>query len=292
MSPPSSLKAGSSPLTRGKLLLRGCGCGGIGLIPAHAGKTSGVSTTSRAPWAHPRSRGENGRGGDGDWPQGGSSPLTRGKPSAAITPTPAPRLIPAHAGKTTPHRPAGQTQSAHPRSRGENALAAVFGNGVKGSSPLTRGKRPVSGSGSSSSGLIPAHAGKTWTAYCPIPSKRAHPRSRGENHPIPANWSAQWGSSPLTRGKLAVRDHLTELVRLIPAHAGKTCCSIMWGRNFPAHPRSRGENKPVWPDMSEAEGSSPLTRGKLRQSRASGLASGLIPAHAGKTRSVQREQNA
>ena len=162
MSPPSSLKAGSSPLTRGKLLLRGCGCGGIGLIPAHAGKTSGVSTTSRAPWAHPRSRGENGRGGDGDWPQGGSSPLTRGKPSAAITPTPAPRLIPAHAGKTTPHRPAGQTQSAHPRSRGENleGLAGLL-SGL-GSSPLTRGKLPGENDAAARPGLIPAHAGKTY----------------------------------------------------------------------------------------------------------------------------------
>ena len=222
MSPPSSLKAGSSPLTRGKLLLRGCGCGGIGLIPAHAGKTSGVSTTSRAPWAHPRSRGENGRGGDGDWPQGGSSPLTRGKPSAAITPTPAPRLIPAHAGKTTPHRPAGQTQSAHPRSRGENALAAVFGNGVKGSSPLTRGKRPVSGSGSSSSGLIPAHAGKTRFRRRNAQGHWAHPRSRGENRSLLTLLISPSGSSPLTRGKHLFTLHAQSLERLIPAHAGKT----------------------------------------------------------------------
>ena len=30
------------------------------------------------------------------------------------------------------------------------------------------------------------------------------------------------GSSPLTRGKLAVTDHLAQLIGLIPAHAGKT----------------------------------------------------------------------
>ena len=51
--------AGSSPLTRGKLgddisLDRP-----HGLIPAHAGKTPTLVTTSDAPRAHPRSRGEN-----------------------------------------------------------------------------------------------------------------------------------------------------------------------------------------------------------------------------------------
>ena len=201
MSPPSSLKAGSSPLTRGKLLLRGCGCGGIGLIPAHAGKTSGVSTTSRAPWAHPRSRGENGRGGDGDWPQGGSSPLTRGKPSAAITPTPAPRLIPAHAGKTTPHRPAGQTQSAHPRSRGENGQSAAQAAHRAGSSPLTRGKLYRGRQHVRRDGLIPAHAGKTSSSLGPVRPAWAHPRSRGENSAGMSAAASSAGSSPLTRGK-------------------------------------------------------------------------------------------
>ena len=50
---------GSSPLTRGKQGRRGQGPDPLGLIPAHAGKTPRGSPTSRTPWAHPRSRGEN-----------------------------------------------------------------------------------------------------------------------------------------------------------------------------------------------------------------------------------------
>ena len=181
MSPPSSLKAGSSPLTRGKLLLRGCGCGGIGLIPAHAGKTSGVSTTSRAPWAHPRSRGENGRGGDGDWPQGGSSPLTRGKPHLTVLQGRHNRLIPAHAGKT-PHIIEQQSpEAAHPRSRGENSSPSRAASRARGSSPLTRGKLCPGNLTGCKRRLIPAHAGKTGAVWLACAACAAHPRSRGEN---------------------------------------------------------------------------------------------------------------
>ena len=51
--------AGSSPLTRGKPMLRPRGNYHAGLIPAHAGKTIVCPFSRRAAGAHPRSRGEN-----------------------------------------------------------------------------------------------------------------------------------------------------------------------------------------------------------------------------------------
>ena len=51
--------AGSSPLTRGKRRLASRAWGRTGLIPAHAGKTTAVSTGAPTSRAHPRSRGEN-----------------------------------------------------------------------------------------------------------------------------------------------------------------------------------------------------------------------------------------
>ena len=70
------------------------------LIPAWAGKTSGVSSTRAIFRAHPRVGGENlssvalvGR-------HVGSSPRGRGKPPDRKAHTHAPRLIPAWAGKT------------------------------------------------------------------------------------------------------------------------------------------------------------------------------------------------
>ena len=51
-----------------------------------------------------------------------------------------------------------------------------------------------------------------------------------------------------------------------------------------AHPRSRGENAMSAYTPGYRRGSSPLTRGKRTGVRSSGFISGLIPAHAGKTR--------
>ena len=50
-----------------------------------------------------------------------------------------------------------------------------------------------------------------------------------------------------------------------------------------AHPRSRGENSTAPIISASPWGSSPLTRGKLKDSVANIWNSGLIPAHAGKT---------
>ena len=92
--------AGSSPLTRGKPLRRRGSLHEGGLIPAHAGKTR-LHYASRAMYrAHPRSRGENPAGASRDLVAEGSSPLTRGKPTPALSPPCALGLIPAHAGKT------------------------------------------------------------------------------------------------------------------------------------------------------------------------------------------------
>ena len=70
---------------------------------------------------------------------------------------------------------------------------------------------------------------------------------------------------------------------LIPAHAGKTrTLSLMVFISW-AHPRSRGENTNPPMTRRPASGSSPLTRGKLREVQEWREDQGLIPAHAGKT---------
>ena len=91
------------------------------------------------------------------------------------------------------------------------------------------------------------------------------------------------GSSPLTRGKLAINVGGASLFGLIPAHAGKTDKENVIATIPSAHPRSRGENAsgegciPAW------SGSSPLTRGKHLLWRLVSNRQRLIPAHAGKT---------
>ena len=152
---------GSSPLTRGKPDLREVGGTLARLIPAHAGKTATCTSWTTRNTAHPRSRGENRSGGMPRAAASGSSPLTRGKRSIREDERTMTGLIPAHAGKTCPHRSRRPIHRAHPRSRGENAYVTGPDNLCSGSSPLTRGKRDGVRRNRVDGGLIPAHAGKT-----------------------------------------------------------------------------------------------------------------------------------
>ena len=154
---------GSSPLTRGKPLPAQGMTLEFRLIPAHAGKTGEIGCKTVIARAHPRSRGENLIPLTNPSISDGSSPLTRGKQPAFLKDLTEIRLIPAHAGKTRCLHPWTRTGTAHPRSRGENPLAAWLEGACEGSSPLTRGK-PALGEALKQSGrLIPAHAGKTLT---------------------------------------------------------------------------------------------------------------------------------
>ena len=112
----------------------------------------------------------------------------------------------------------------------------------------------------------------------------AHPRSRGENHAADATSTSPGGSSPLTRGKPRVDLAASKAEGLIPAHAGKTVPAPEGSTHGWAHPRSRGENPESSVSLASAAGSSPLTRGKPYLSVLDDRVSGLIPAHAGKTR--------
>ena len=218
----SAVWNGSSPLTRGKLNVRRVERRLERLIPAHAGKTQGPNGPSRDEAAHPRSRGENIMSHAKNTTVSGSSPLTRGKRHEVRGQGCAAGLIPAHAGKTGRWRSRSGVWTAHPRSRGENAVEAARADLSTGSSPLTRGKR------------------KTVLMFFAMIS----------------------GSSPLTRGKRCITYIRRPCFRLIPAHAGKTLWWTRRSVRAGAHPRSRGENKSLTASSRACIGSSPLTRGK------------------------------
>ena len=254
---------GSSPLTRGKHVQEIALAPVLGLIPAHAGKTSSVQAAAPPMRAHPRSRGENQGDRIFDRSDNGSSPLTRGKPFLDLLADGDGGLIPAHAGKTRSSYSPTLSFRAHPRSRGENRRRSAW---------LGTPER-----------LIPAHAGKTSRVGRTASRRRAHPRSRGENVMRPLSLCPAGGSSPLTRGKRGSSRGCWPTTGLIPAHAGKTAGSRTRAGAWRAHPRSRGENSSSRRCRSSSKGSSPLTRGKLAHHVQQDRQRGLIPAHAGKT---------
>ena len=214
--------SGSSPLTRGKQLLRRLRVRDCRLIPAHAGKTPSHSIAWARRSAHPRSRGENLQFLHHACAMSGSSPLALGKLEGVHADLPDVRLIPAYTGKTPHWSRWTKSGRAHPRSREENDSRPRRAVIQVGSSPLTRGKRHAVRARSDPRGLIPAHAGKTALRVHPPRGFRAHPRSRGENM-----FAAMWmwsppGSSPLTRGKPCGEGAPCVPEGFIPAHAGKT----------------------------------------------------------------------
>ena len=222
--------AGSSPLTRGKPLRERLARLRVGLIPAHAGKTSRRRCRPWRAGAHPRSRGENGSHRRGTVKPKGSSPLTRGKRVFRRSFGVLLGLIPAHAGKTAGLLRLAVVQEAHPRSRGENLWHDWHMRTREGSSPLTRGKHQAPRPHRSLPGLIPAHAGKTAPRTASQHSSRAHPRSRGENLRCASNCEYAQGSSPLTRGKREGLRGASWGRGLIPAHAGKTLPDLRFYR--------------------------------------------------------------
>ena len=250
---------GSSPPTRGKLLVHVERRLIHRLIPAHAGKTSRPDPPRTSRPAHPRSRGENDSQA-GSWqPWWGSSPLTRGKRARRSGGRTRWRLIPSHAGKTTHSVKETPAHRVHPRSHGENGSSICWKPYHVGSSPLTQGKHHDPDHQSAGTVL---------------------PRSHGENKQLLVAAASQRGSSPPTRGKHQADRPRRRKDGLIPAHAGKTRFCLVCPRRPRAHPRSHRENRSDMQEFLNALGSSPLMRGKRPAVDERSRSNGLIPAHA------------
>ena len=193
---------GSSPHTRGARRFRPCGGCGRGIIPAYAGSTSRQGAVLSG--------------------ERGSSPHTRGAPPASGPGPAAVRIIPAYAGSTGSSATRRSSVGDHPRIRGEH------------SPPLVRARRPGR--------IIPAYAGSTKLVAAPAWFTGDHPRIRGEHLCRSDMVDYGVGSSPHTRGALAVDDVEERMLRIIPAYAGST---LGW-RALPSrrwdHPRIRGEH--------------------------------------------------
>ena len=173
---------GSSPHTRGARMGFECDSMPSRIIPAYAGSTScphGAAATSSD---HPRIRGEHASKRRSNCRNLGSSPHTRGAPSAAPVATFRTRIIPAYAGSTRVVPVPGPDPGDHPRIRGEHLVVGVHDEVSEGSSPHTRGALMLLILLASSCGIIPAYAGSTTLASARFHSLGDHPRIRGEHH--------------------------------------------------------------------------------------------------------------
>ena len=135
------------------------------------------------------------------------------------------------------------------------------------------------------SGIIPAHAGNTISDNTKGVHARDHPRACGEHRVRGRKTSLREGSSPRMRGTLAIIGVTAIVLGIIPAHAGNTQRNT--GLRFACwdHPRACGEHF-LW-EMTcfHGVGSSPRMRGTHFPYLRDEFTGGIIPAHAGNTRS-------
>ena len=103
---------------------------------------------------------------------------------------------------------------------------------------------------------------------------------------MPGARAGRRGSSPRVRGKPGVHAGPGRVHGLIPACAGKTLTVPRIPPCPQAHPRVCGENPHAGNREREGAGSSPRVRGKPIRGQHGQPGWGLIPACAGKTRSI------
>ena len=173
-------------------------------------------------------------------------------------------IIPAHAGFTAGVHPRVSRPPDHPRTRGVYRRLAWAARRSHGSSPHTRGLRPVNMYDNPTAWIIPARAGFTRSGPCA--------RCRAG------------GSSPHTRGLRRPCRRPLPCRGIIPAHAGFTASSVPPGGSWPDHPRTRGVYANRSGSVQVAGGSSPHTRGLHLAASGEHAAERIIPAHAGFTR--------
>ena len=213
----------------------------------------------------------------------GSSPRMRGKPRVECFKLLCDRIIPAHAGQTTPVTSCFPCRSDHPRACGANLVISTVFSGSYGSSPRMRGKRREEGAFRLQIRIIPAHAGQTslWMGLSLCPAD--HPRACGANASAAPAKTPDAGSSPRMRGKRRNLFYFLCFGRIIPAHAGQTMRSKSKASASPDHPRACGANVPARAFGIFARGSSPRMRGKRFVGRDAIKMHRIIPAHAGQT---------
>ena len=189
--------------------------------PAYAGKSSCLWWRKWPCRDHPRVCGEKLNTHLTFPPSSGSPPRMRGKVMLTRWPFSMSGITPAYAGKRIICPKSAVISWDHPRVCGEKLrLPAVRFEGV-GSPPHVRGKAYRKGSGTSTTGITPACAGKRAATPSGRCSRGDHPRMCGEkailNHPV----------------------HVCQ--RITPACAGKSRCHTLRFSRWWDHPRMCGE---------------------------------------------------
>ena len=233
-----------------------------GITPAHAGKSQSLCGRTFHGQDHPRACGEKllNMGFDGKFK--GSPPRMRGKGLWTVSKSPADRITPAHAGKSTRWLQSCRRRWDHPRACGEKFLSLVILLLRMGSPPRMRGKGARHMVTASARRITPAYAGKRPLFQVACSVLEDHPRVCGEKDQVTPGRGSLPGSPPRMRGKASNGGQQGPDARITPAYAGKSRAGEGGILCRGDHPRVCGEKWSLASWSVVFPGSPPRMRGK------------------------------
>ena len=151
-----------------------------------------------------------------------------------------------------------------------------------GSHPRMRGKDFFLSMLCVTSGITPAHAGKSSALGNAVLGSKDHPRACGEKFLYRFLVRFFAGSPPRMRGKDPPSQKFHFDIRITPAHAGKRIFMNKTKKCCKDHPRACGEKPARSSSRAAASGSPPRMRGKVVGFLSFFQLLRITPAHAGK----------
>ena len=282
-SPKPAKSLGSSPRVRGEAERSPALRSPAGIIPAGAGRRSGVGRGKCLRWDHPRGCGEKLASKALTTAAVGSSPRVRGEGGVRDLDAGLVGIIPAGAGRRSQRGHSRRSCWDHPRGCGEKKVMSAHSGSMSGSSPRVRGEATLRPPPRRRSGIIPAGAGRSFPVLCAHLADEDHPRGCGEKCVRSCTMPTARGSSPRVRGEGREGRQGQGRAGIIPAGAGRRGIGFESLPRHQDHPRGCGEKPPKKRGLLAGLGSSPRVRGEdhhrgLRVSRG-----GIIPAGAGRS---------
>ncbi len=278
-----TVRRGSPPRGRGKVVPAVIVIGALGITPAWAGKSALWPRCGRDAEDHPRVGGEKADTLGEVLMEMGSPPRGRGKGENMNAYAEGIGITPAWAGKRLSILGLSKGGEDHPRVGGEKLVQQLHGLHGQGSPPRGRGKGLLLWPFPLLQGITPAWAGKSLSSSSTVCMDKDHPRVGGEKPHRPCHPVGVLGSPPRGRGKGSHPFLGACNAGITPAWAGKSTGKGQHPERGWDHPRVGGEKMIAHIRANVSLGSPPRGRGKVGHSVTSVISSGITPAWAGKS---------
>ncbi len=238
----SEYTEGLSPLAQGTLVSARTRERLLRFIPAGAGNTALIPTSSTCAAVYPRWRREHGQLIASPDSVVGLSPLAQGTPFERRSGKYDRRFIPAGAGNTRVGKSRGNRTPVYPRWRREHPFSMATASLPGGLSPLAQGTLYVYFCVRCASRFIPAGAGNTSPSTPVSKLISVYPRWRREHAELEPALPLLPGLSPLAQGTRRFCRGRCHVHRFIPAGAGNTARQYEMPLWSPVYPRWRREH--------------------------------------------------